>query len=162
MHSSCEIEDFVETHLCKLYVNDIPIARITGRVSSLRTQHTKGRRLPLELACTRVNRAMITNLSTQTLKPVWGDRWQCKAISLAKKFPNSLLGLFAERFRVTSLWGKNISNVIFLALWSCGPTGQFVYFSSSPNQHCPPNTNDLRSRDRDNPWSLLFVADKVT
>ena len=26
----CEIEDFVETHLCKLSVCDTPIARITG------------------------------------------------------------------------------------------------------------------------------------
>ena len=34
IHSSCEIEDFVETHLCKLC--DTPIARITSCVSSLR------------------------------------------------------------------------------------------------------------------------------
>ena len=31
------------------------------------------------------------------------DRWQWKVDSLAKKFPNFLLGLCAERFRVTSL-----------------------------------------------------------
>ena len=36
MHSSCEIEYFVETHLCKQAVCDSPIARVTGRVSSLR------------------------------------------------------------------------------------------------------------------------------
>ena len=35
IRSTCEIEDFVETHLCKL-VCDTPIARITGCVSSLR------------------------------------------------------------------------------------------------------------------------------
>ena len=34
IHSSCEIEYFVETHLCKLC--DTPIARITSCVSSLR------------------------------------------------------------------------------------------------------------------------------
>ena len=34
--SSCEIEDFVETHLCKLC--DTPIARITSCVPSLRIQ----------------------------------------------------------------------------------------------------------------------------
>ena len=33
IHSSCEIEHFVETHLCNLC--DTPIARITGCVSSL-------------------------------------------------------------------------------------------------------------------------------
>ena len=41
-HSSCEIEDFVETHICKA-VCDPPIARITGCVSDI------GRRLVLEL-----------------------------------------------------------------------------------------------------------------
>ena len=48
-HSSCEIEDFVETHLCKLSVCDTPIARITGCVSSLFKDI--GRRLPLKLQC---------------------------------------------------------------------------------------------------------------
>ena len=37
LHSSCEIEDFVETQVCKLScVCDTPIARVTGCVSSLR------------------------------------------------------------------------------------------------------------------------------
>ena len=36
IHSSCKIEDFVETHLCKLSVCDTPIARTTSCVSSLR------------------------------------------------------------------------------------------------------------------------------
>ena len=36
-HSSCEIDYFVETHLCTLCMCDTPIARsITGCVSSLR------------------------------------------------------------------------------------------------------------------------------
>ena len=34
IHSSCEIEDFVETHLSLQAVCDTPIARITGCVSS--------------------------------------------------------------------------------------------------------------------------------
>ena len=38
--------------------------------------------------------------------------------------------------------------ICFLALWSCGQTGQFVYFPLRLDQHCPPNTIDLRSRDR--------------
>ena len=42
------------------------------------------------------------------------------------------------------------------------PTGQFVYFLSSLDQHCPPNTIDLRSRDTDNPWPILFVPDNAT
>ena len=50
----------------------------------------------------------------------------------------------------------------WLFFWSCGPNGQFVTFSSSLDQHRPPSTIDLRSRDRDNPRSLLFVPDKVT
>ena len=47
IHSSCEIEYFAETHLCKLC--DTPIARITGCVSSYKDI---GRRLPLQLQCT--------------------------------------------------------------------------------------------------------------
>ena len=37
-----------------------------------------------------------------------------------------------------------------------------VYLSSTLDQHCPPSTINLRSRDKDNPWSLLFVPDKAT
>ena len=45
IHFGCEMEDFVETHLCKLCV--ILRSRIVLCVSSLKT----GRRLPLELQC---------------------------------------------------------------------------------------------------------------
>ena len=46
--TSCGIEDFVETHLCKLPgMCDTPIARITVCVLIKDT----GRRLPLELQC---------------------------------------------------------------------------------------------------------------
>ena len=38
----------------------------------------------------------------------------------------------------------------------------FAYFPSSIDQHCPPNTIDLRSGDRDNPWPFLFDLDKAT
>ena len=47
MHSSCEIEDFVETHLCKLCV--IPRSRPLLGVYILFKD--LGRRLPLELQC---------------------------------------------------------------------------------------------------------------
>ena len=40
-HSSCDIEDFVETHLCNLCC-DTPIARIAGCVLSLRI-HSSGK-----------------------------------------------------------------------------------------------------------------------
>ena len=46
LHSSCEIEDFVETHLCKLCV-DTPIAPILRVVCPLIKDI--GRRLPLKL-----------------------------------------------------------------------------------------------------------------
>ena len=49
IHSSCEIEDFVETHLCKLVVCDTPIARITSCLCVLIKDI--GRRLPLQLQC---------------------------------------------------------------------------------------------------------------
>ena len=44
VHSSCEIEDFVETHLCKL-VCDTPIAPRNVLIKDI------GRRLPLQLQC---------------------------------------------------------------------------------------------------------------
>ena len=47
MHSSCEIEDFVETHLCKLCV--ILRSRVSRGVCVLNKDI--GRRLPLELQC---------------------------------------------------------------------------------------------------------------
>ena len=47
IHSSCETEDFVETHLCKA-VCDTAIARITGCGVVVKDI---GRRLPLQLQC---------------------------------------------------------------------------------------------------------------
>ena len=46
IHSSCEIEYFVETHLCELC--DTPIARITSCCVLIKDI---GRRLPLQLQC---------------------------------------------------------------------------------------------------------------
>ena len=46
---------------------------------------------------------------------------------------------------------KRLKYIFWLFFWSCGPTGQIVYFSASVDQRCPTNTIDLRSRDRDNP-----------
>ena len=69
---------------------------------------------------------------------------------MAQKFAKFFGGLVAERFRVTSLWGIDDENVFFFGSF-VGPAVQqvnFVYFSSSLDQHCPPNTIDLRSRDR--------------
>ena len=68
IHSSCKIEDFVETHLCKLAVRDTPIARITGCVSSLRI-------LVGDSPCNysvaiRVNRVMLGSLCGETIKLV--------------------------------------------------------------------------------------------
>ena len=70
-----QIEDFVE--LIFAAVCDTPIARITACVFK-----DTGRRHPLELqqqctlvACTRVNRVMLTNLCAETIKPVFeGDK----------------------------------------------------------------------------------------
>ena len=68
MYGSCEIEDFVETHPC------MPCAilrsrEILGVVLGILVKDI-GRRLPLELACIRVNRVMLINLRTETIKPV--------------------------------------------------------------------------------------------
>ena len=61
---SCEIEDFVETHLFARAMCGTPIARVTVCV----LVEDIGRRLPLELACTRVDRVMVIHLDTA--KPV--------------------------------------------------------------------------------------------
>ena len=61
IHSSCEIEDFVETHLCKLCVIDAPITRVTGCASSLRIQ-VGDSPWNYSVACTRVNRVMLVSL----------------------------------------------------------------------------------------------------
>ena len=47
---------------------DTPIARATGCMSSIRVC---GRRLPLELACTRVNKLKLINLCTESVKTVF-------------------------------------------------------------------------------------------
>ena len=67
-HSSCEIEDFVETHIYLQAVCDTPIARITGCVSSKRIQVG-------DSACNysvaiRVNRVMLVILCAGTIEPV--------------------------------------------------------------------------------------------
>ena len=71
LHSSCEIEYIVQTHLCKPSVRDSPFARITGCVSSLRIY-------PLATTVSvaiRVNRVMLGSLCAETIKPVFeGDK----------------------------------------------------------------------------------------
>ena len=67
IHSSCEIEDFVETHLCKAMC-DTPIARIRGCVSSLRIEVGDS---PCNYSVAiRVNRVMLVSLFAETIKPV--------------------------------------------------------------------------------------------
>ena len=66
IHSSCEIEDFVETHICKLCVIT-PIARITGCVSSLSCVY--------RAFWTRANYDRSVNpFTTGNWKPVFGDK----------------------------------------------------------------------------------------
>ena len=48
LHSSCEIDDFVENHIYLQAVGDSPIARTTGCVSLFKIY---GQRLPSELPC---------------------------------------------------------------------------------------------------------------
>ena len=59
-YDGCEIEDSVETRLCKLF--DTPIARITGCVFVI--NDIIGRRPSLEPACIRANRVMLSDLRT--------------------------------------------------------------------------------------------------
>ena len=64
---SCEIEDFVETHLCKLCVI-LSIARITGCVSSLSIEVGDS---PYNCSVSiRVNRVILVSLYTEPKKPV--------------------------------------------------------------------------------------------
>ena len=75
------------------------------------------------------------------------------------------MGAFSEPFQVTSVLEKKMTKKCFFSGYSLVHAVQqvnFAYFPSSIDQHCPPNTIDLRSGDRDNPWPLLFVLDKAT
>ena len=75
-HSSCEIEDFVETRILQA-VCDTPIARVTGCVLI----KDIGRRLLLELQCSLYQGQQgdaLVSLCAETIKPVFeGDKiWQ--------------------------------------------------------------------------------------
>ena len=67
IHSSCEIEYFVETHLCKLCVT------LRSRVLRVVCPH-QGYRSATPLAIysvdIRVNRVMLVSLCAETIKPV--------------------------------------------------------------------------------------------
>ena len=66
-HSSCEIEYFIETHLCKLC--DTPIARIKGCVSGLRLWVSDS---PCNYSVAiRVNGVMLVSLCAETILPVF-------------------------------------------------------------------------------------------
>ena len=89
----------------------------------------------------------------------FSDRWEWKADRLAKKNPNFFGGYL---LKIPGNVAMGEERFFFLALFLviCGLTRHFTYFPSSLDQHCPTKTTDLRSRDRGNPWSLLFAPDK--
>ena len=68
IHSSCEIEDFVETHLCK------PCVMLRSRVLRVVCPH-QGYRSATPLTTTysvaiRVNKVILVSLCAETIKPV--------------------------------------------------------------------------------------------
>ena len=67
IHSIRKIEEFVETHICKLCV--MLRSRVLLGVSSSRIQ-VGDSPWNYTVACTRVNRVMIINLCEETIKPV--------------------------------------------------------------------------------------------
>ena len=72
IHSSCELKDFVGTHICKLCV--ILRSRVLLGVSSLRIL-VGDSRWNYSVACTRVNRVMLVSLCAETLERVFeGDK----------------------------------------------------------------------------------------
>ena len=68
--SSCEIEDFLETDLCKLCVCDTPIARITGCVSLLRI-YADDSPWNYSVASARVNSSSDANQSVRRNRKIW-------------------------------------------------------------------------------------------
>ena len=70
MHSSCEFEDSSKLIFAScVFYSDRAYYCVYVLIKDI------GRRLPLELACTRVIRAMLINLCTETIKPVFeGDK----------------------------------------------------------------------------------------
>ena len=66
LHSSCEIEDFNETHLCQQCV----ILRSRYYWTCVLFKDI-GRRFSLKLASARVNRVVKITLCTETIKPVF-------------------------------------------------------------------------------------------
>ena len=80
IHSSCEIEDFVETHLCKLCVTMYSDRAYYGLCVLIKDI---GRRLPLQPQCSYqgqqgdVRQSVRGNdfgLTPSQLKPVFGDK----------------------------------------------------------------------------------------
>ena len=90
IHHSCGIEDFVETHLCKLCVKPIPITRNTVCVLNKDID----RRLPLELDCTSVNRVTLINLCTYTT-----------------------INFFFEGDKIWRLWNAPVYHVYPVVVW---------------------------------------------
>ena len=70
MYSSCEIEDLVEIHICKLCVIRTPIARVTSLRACVGDFPCN-----YSVACTRVDRVMSVSLCAETIKHVLeGDK----------------------------------------------------------------------------------------
>ena len=74
--SSCEIEDFVETHFCKLCVIlRSRVLRVVCPHYGYRSATPLGTTRYSSVACTGVNRVMLINLCAETIKPVFeGDK----------------------------------------------------------------------------------------
>ena len=85
-----------------------------------------------------------------------------KPIVWPKSF-KTFFGLYAEIFRVTSLWGKNDQNIFSGSFFGHAVQQvSFSIFNQALINIVQQNTIDVRSRDRNNPWSLLFAPEKVT
>lgn len=80
-----------------------------------------------------------------------------------RKFSTLFLELFAERRLVTLTMLTKRLKCCFSGSFRLlrEPTGQFVSLPSTRDEHCPPNTIDIRYRNLDNTRSLLFVSVKV-
>ena len=96
---SCDIEEFVETHLCKLCV------LLRSRVFLGVCPHSRyrGRRLPLELACTKVNRVHVNQSVHGNCNYVPG---RCISSTMGKQSMHSTCTVHTDtRYSAQWSWG---------------------------------------------------------